>query len=651
MDIDAIRVAIESENELGSKQGFTTKAHEGDGNGADMDTPHGASGTDDTRDENGRDADTDTGTQDQQDDANKKDPTKQFRSYYARRLFFAFLTKDVVISLEDIIAKIETVDNKRIADHIGISKPVLIAILGNVNKFVLRDLDYKIHNLNKLSHDGTVDPIERANVAVRKFGKLGESEVITPKRICDEMIALIPDDAFTDAVVNGHKILDIAGKAGEFALAIYERMIRLGIVDDDIREVIYTIPTSGITYEFTRMIYEILGLNIHSLASPDNMTSYKLLELKDHNDKVDYERIAAILVQKKPFDEIKLSDTVAEGDEKMNFDVVVGNPPYQEKDGGAGASSAPLYPDFVNVAKTVSERYASVIIPARWYSGGKGGKKMDDFRESILDDIHLSNLHDFLHPEEVFPETNNRGGVCFLVWNSDFDNRTIPTTITTHEGEGKKDEVKRNLRFRDLDIFVRYSKAIEIVGKVVPEDSNTLTNYISAAKAFGFRTFFINDPKFRNRRNGLVDPIMCYGRSGKVGYVERSEVCSHSDWIDKWKVYVPESNNIGTELNDDNQNAFIGAPKTVCTETFLVVGADLGLNETSATNLSTYLKTKFARFLLSLAKNSQRGTAKTYRFVPVLDFSKPWTDAELYEKYGLTPDEIAFIESTIKPME
>lgn len=651
MDIDAIRAAIEKENELGSKQGFTTKAHDGEDDGSDMDTPtdHDDAGTE--LDGEGRDDTGDTGSSADQREENKKDPIKQFRSYYARILFFAFLTKDIVISLEDIIRKIAADENARIARHIGIKKSVLSAILGNINKFVLRDLDYKIQNLNKLSHDETLDPIERASVAVRKFGKLGESEVITPKKLCDEMVALIPDDGFTDAVANGRKILDIAGKAGEFALAIYERMNRLGIEDTEIANAIYTIPTSGITYEFTRMVYEILGLNIRNLAIPESITSYKLLDIKDHSDKVDYVRIAALLRQTKPICEIMLNDTIAEGDEKVKFEVVIGNPPYQEKDGGAGASSAPIYPDFVNIIKSIDARYSSVIIPARWYSGGKGGKRMDDFRQSILDDIHVSHLHDFLHPEEVFPGTNNRGGVCYLVWDSNYDNRVTPSTITTHEGEGRQIEVHRNLRFRDLSIFVRYSSAIDIVGKVIPEGTDTLNNHISAAKAFGFRTFFINDPLFRNSKNGLRDPILCYGRSGKTGYVERTEVCSHSDWIDKWKVYVPESNNIGTELNDDNQNAFVGAPNTICTETFLVVGADLELNQSSAANLSAYLKTKFARFLLSLAKNSQHGTAKTYRFVPLQDFSKPWIDAELYEKYMLTTDEIAFIESTIKPMD
>lgn len=648
MDIAAIRAAIEQENELGSKAGFSTKAHEGEGEGSDLDTPEDDTGSDTGAGsgEGHGDGQGSGGENGAEQNESKKDPIKQFRSYYARILFFAFLTRDTVISLEEIIAKMDAPENTRIARNIGISKPILEAIQGNINKFILRDLDYKIQNLNKLSHDDTVNPIKRASVAVQKFGKLGESEVITPKNICKDMIDLIPDEGFTNAIRDGHKILDIAGKAGEFALAVYERLKRLGFDDAAIRNSICTIPTSGITYEFTRMVYEILGLDVGCLA--DKYNAYDLLEVKNASGKIDYEKIAALLTQAKPFNTVTLHDTVAEGDEKVKFDVVVGNPPYQISDGGAQASAKPIYNNFVAVAKELAPAYMTMIMPTRWYAGGKG---LDDFRNAMLEDATIQELHDFLHPEEVFPGTNNRGGICYLMWNAQHDNRRNPVTITTHEGEGCTSVSHRNLRFRDMDIFVRYSKAIEIVSKVVPEGTDTISNYVSAAKAFGYRTFFINDPNFRESPTGLSSPVKCYGRAGRVGYVEKDEVPSHTDWICRWKVYVPESNNIGTELNDDNQNAFVGEPETICTETFLVIGAELELNEASAINLSNYLKTRFARFLLSLAKISQHGTAKTYRFVPLQDFSRPWTDEELYAKYNLTADEIAFIEATIKPME
>ena len=239
--------------------------------------------------------------------------------------------------------------------------------------------------------------------------------------------------------------------------------------------------------------------------------------------------------------------------------------------------------------------------------------------------------------------------ICF--WNKCYDNTKDLVKVTTHEGNGNINVANRNLIYKDLDIFVRNSKAIDILNKVVDSGEVALSTYISAAKAFGFRTFFISDPLFRPDPSGLNTPVKCYGRSGRIGYVEKAEIPSHTEWIDRWKVYVPESNNIGTELNDDNQNAFVGEPNSICTETFLVVGADLGLSEESAANLVGYLKTKFARFLLSLAKISQHGTTRTYRFVPAQDFETLWTDAKLYQKYALSVDEIAVIESSIKPME
>ena len=143
-----------------------------------------------------------------------------------------------------------------------------------------------------------------------------------------------------------------------------------------------------------------------------------------------------------------------------------------------------------------------------------------------------------------------------------------------------------------------------------------------------------------------MEPILCYGKGKAAGYVERIKIPHHSEWIDAWKVFTPYANNIGTELNDDNLNSFVGAPQTVCTETYIMIGMDLNLHEEECENICSYLKTKFARFMLSLAKTSQHATSKAYRFVPMQDFSKCWTDAELYEKYGLT-----FVESMIKPME
>lgn len=649
LDIATIRAAIERENELGSKAGLTIKGADGDGD--DMDTPDDAETTD-TSGETGTVAGTDTtidepATDTPQAEENAKDVVKQFRSYYARILFFAFLTKNTVISLSDIIGCIDEPNNARVARNLGISKIVLEGMAAHADKFVLSRLDYKIHNLNQLSHDDSVDPITRASVSVQKFGKLGESEVITPKHICKDMIDMIDDADLRAVMDSGNKVLDIAGKAGEFALAVFEKYIALGYDKKALKDAIYTIPTSGITYEFTRMIYEILDLNVDNVAS--KFTSYSLLEVKDEDGDIDYTKIAALLRQNKPFDSITMNDEITEGDEIVKFDVVVGNPPYQVSDGGAQASARPIYHNFVDISKKIEPSFLSLIMPTRWYAGGKG---LDEFRNDMLNDTSITELHDFLHPEEVFPDTNNRGGVCYLLWDHKNMDENSSVRVVSHQGEGVITTATRKLKYRDLDIFIRYSQAIDILEKIfTDEDIDTLNNHISAAKAFGFRTFFINDPKFRKTNSGLKNPVVCYGRGGNVGYVEDKEVSSHREWIGNWKVYAPESNNIGTELNDDNQNSFVGAPQTVCTETYLVVGADLNLDETMANNLSEYLRTRFARFLLSLAKISQHGTGKTYQFVPVQDFSRAWTDQDLYAKYELTEEEITFIESMIKPME
>lgn len=650
-----IRSVIERENEIGSKSGLSTVAHEqedGDGDGEDMNIPDSSNNKDNP--------DNPTKTEPISIDEQKKKEqslSKKIQSYYARILLFAFSTKDTVISLADIIAKSSTEENARIIKNLGLNVEVLSLLNQQTNKFVLSDLDYKIQNLNKLSNDDTLNPAEKASVAINKFGKLGDAIVVTPSNICDDMVSLIPDETYTSFSQTNGKVLDIAGTAGEYAVALYKKMYTLGVAEEIVKNSIYTIPKSSVCYELTRKLYEMLGLNVANIAK--EFVATDLLEVKNGNN-VDYDKIKALLTQNKPFDTIKLTDTLAEGENDMiKFEAIVGNPPYQEDDGGAQKSARPIYNYFVYMGKNLTSNYLSIIMPSRWYAGGKG---LDEFRDDMLNDPHICVLHDFLHPEEVFPDTNNRGGICYFESSKSFDNTKTGVAIISHEKSGETYSSQRSLKTQDIDIFIRDTRAIAILDKINELDSvNTIMHFVSSRKPFGIDGAFVKNNEYKSTALGLNEPIMCFGKAKKVGFVEQAQVTMHEEWINKWKVYLPYANNIGTELNDDNQNAFVGSPNTICTETFLVVGAELELNEMSANNLCKYLKTRFARFLHSLAKISQHGTAKTYRFVPLQDFTDKsdidWSksvakiDQQLYKKYNLDDSEIAFIESMIKPME
>ena len=332
----------------------------------------------------------------------------------------------------------------------------------------------------------------------------------------------------------------------------------------------------------------------------------------------------------------------------MKLDAIVGNPPYQVMDGGAQASATPVYNLFVDVSKKINAHYISMIMPARWYAGGRG---LDDFRNEMLNDNHIKRLDDFTNPELVFPGTNIRGGICYFLRDILYDNTTNLSRVVTHEKDGITTDIMRPIHIEGIETFIRDEKAIHILSKVRSITKEYMAEWISPLRPFGFRGYFINDEAFHSNPEVLLHPIRCIGKGKQIGYVERNIIQVHSEWIDNYKVIMPRANNIGTELNDDNLNAFVSSPKTICTESYLVIGGDLNLTEYECTNICLYLRTKFARYMHKIAKSSQDATSKTFQFVPIQDFSKPWTDAELYAKYKLTENEIAFIESMIKPME
>lgn len=609
---EAIKAEIEKQAKIGSKQGLQIEAVSGDGEDLDIE--------DENVDENSQNK--------QKSKDTKKDDTidykGQFAMYYARILFFAFLTDSKIKSLEEIITEIEKLsDNQRIAINLNLHLSILKPFQKHINPFVLSELDYKIHNINSLANDTTLTPTQRASNAMKKFSRLGDSEIVTPELVTDMIMDILPAKNINDNT----KFLDIASKQGEFVYAVYKKYGK------EKADNFYSIPTSKTAYELTRKVYSLLDLDINHIEQ--NYTSYDLIG------------------ENKMITDNQLS---INGD-KLDFNIVVGNPPYQESDGGAGASAKPIYNEFVGISKELAPTNIALIMPTRWYAGGKG---LDDFRDQMLSDAQVSQLHDFLKPEVIFPEINLRGGICYLLWDKEHNNN--PTQVFTYKNDLKPKIDSRKLRTEDSDIFIRHGIAIEILKKINSHPKfKSFEKHISSRRPFNIDANIVKNEKFRNSKKGLENPVVCYGKGKKVGYLERDEISKNIDWIDKYKVFTPRANNIGTELNDDNLNTFIGNPNTICTESYIVVGVNLNLDETSASNLCKYFTTKFARFQHSIGKASQDATSKTYKFVPLQDFTISsdinWNvsikeiDNQLYEKYSLTKEEIDFIETMIKPMD
>lgn len=615
LDIEAIKAEIERQGKIGSRKGLEILPAKGEGDEIEINY-----NSDNDKIENEENAKSKT-----KDDEVVNDYKGQFAMYYARVLFFAFLTDSPVKSLQDIINQIKgNIDNLRIASNLSLEITILDLLQMHINPFILSELDYKIHNINSLANDPSISPIERASNAMKKFSRLSDSEIITPEFVTDKIINALP----AKAIDKNTLLLDIASKQGEFVYALYKKFGK------EVANKFYSIPTSKIAYEFTRKVYKLLELDVKLIET--NYTSYDLIS---ENKFIELENI-------------KINN------KKMKFNVIVGNPPYQQSDGGAQASAKPIYNLFVDIAKQLSPNNIAMIMPTRWFAGGRG---LNEFRDQMINDIHISELHDFLKPDLIFQNINLRGGICYFLWDRAYDNSTDLTKVFTYKDNLTPKVIKRSLKTEDSDILIRHSIGIEMINKINSnKDFESFESHISSLRPFGFRGYFTKDDKFRESKNGLINPVICYGKGKQIGFLEREEIAKNTEWIDRFKVYTPRANNIGTELNDDNLNSFVGNPNTICTESYLVIGIDLNLNQSSASNLCKYLTTKFARFQHSLGKASQDATSKTFRFVPTQNFTDnsdiDWSkstveiDKQLYSKYKLTKEEIEFIESMIKSM-
>lgn len=329
---------------------------------------------------------------------------------------------------------------------------------------------------------------------------------------------------------------------------------------------------------------------------------------------------------------------ISGGKDDMKFDVIVGNPPYQENNPDEAQNrAAPIYQHFVDASKSLQPDYVSLVIPARWYTGTWN---LGDFPETMRSDRRIRELHDFPESSDCFPSVEIKGGVCYFLWQADYQG---DCTFVTHEGGKAVSTLKRPLLEKGEDVVIRSNEAISVMHKVKALGEESFSSIVSPQNPFGFNT--AKRGKL-DREDGLI-PLIRVHR--EVEYIARWDVRSHTEWIDSYKVLIPKAGEGGALPNKILGKPFVAGPGTCCTGTYMVIGPFD--DKVQAQNAITYIQTSLFRFLVSLKKLTQDTSDRTYSFVPLQDFTRPWTDQDLYEKYDISDEEVAYIERMITPLQ
>lgn len=485
------------------------------------------------------------------------------------------------------------------------------------------------------------------------IANLSNDEVFTPPEVANKMLDLLPEEIWRDPTI---KILDPGCKSGVFLREAAKRLI-------DGLEKEYPVLEERLEHIFKNQLFGMAITELTSLLSRRSVycskyptSKYSVVRFENPEGNIDFKRLehswyagrcSKCGASESEYNREDSLETYAyefihlDNPEEvfgMKFDVIIGNPPYQLSDGGAQKSASPIYQKFIEQAMKLNPRYMTMIVPARWYSGGKG---LDDFREKMLSNEQISTIHDFPETSELFPGVNIRGGICYFLWERD---HVGPCHVVNHKDGKILDESTRALREPGASTFIRYNKAVQILQKVRQFNEPTMDAFVSSRKPFGLATNFQDySPEQTNEKSILLH------RFGKNGWISARDIEKNRSWIDAYKVFVPYA----SPGADDYPHLIlskpiVAGPGEACTETYLVIGPFD--SEETAKNVASYMRTQFFRFMLLLLKSTQHITQKVYAFVPQQDFSKEWSDDALYEKYGVTQDEIDFINTLIKPL-
>jgi len=497
------------------------------------------------------------------------------------------------------------------------------------------------------------------------LANLSNDEVFTPPNLVNDILDMLPQELFQDKTTT---FLDPVTKSGVFLREIAKRLMA-GLEDK--------IPNKQerINHIFQNQLYGIAITELTSLLSRRSLYCSKAANGKysicnsfsDEQGNVIFDRVEHTWkdgqckfcgASKSTYDRGEHLETHAykfihteEPEEiiKMKFDVIVGNPPYQLNDGGGvGSSAIPIYHKFINQSKKLKPRYLTMIVPSRWFSGGRG---LDEFREEMLNDDRIRVIHDYINASDCFPGVEIKGGVNYFLW--DRDNRG-DCKIYTHNNGKNISESERPLLESNASTFIRHNEAISILKKVQLLNEDSFASLVSANDPFGFDIRVKNSYKrvkqtFKKKAfDGSVEYYYNGWKKKGVGYIEESSIRKNIEWKNKYKVFIPKAWGTGN-MHKDWLNPFIAGKNSCSTETYLLIGPFD--NEKICENTVSYIQTKFFHFMVSLIKITQNTMQKAYQFVPLQELSKEWTDEKLYKKYNLNDNEIAFIESMIRTVE
>lgn len=642
-----VRKIIEQQAEFNSKQGMILTPSTEDGDDYELENIN----PDKLDSKNKKD------THNESKDENElKRLEKKIKTYYQRILFFSFLTRDKVSSLDDILEVLNKESNLRLIKNLCVDEAILIKLAKNMDPFKRNSLDYKIQNISKLANDNSIKPIERAMTSINKFNRMSQSEIITPATVCDKMVDLIPEEELKKIIERKDKILDIASKSGEYAVSLYRKLVdKIGFSHDEIKDSIYSVPTSSIAYEFTRKFYEILNLNTDNIACEFN--SYDLIKIKLNED-IEYSRIVNLLTQKKQFNRIKLNEDIEESDVNVKFGAIVGNPPYQEEI--KGSSDRQIYNEFMELAYSMS-KIAVFITPGKFlFNAGKTPKK---WNEKMLNDPYLQLAHYEPNASDIFPNIALATSIVITVRNSERKNKPIGKFFPNENMKNIVNKVCSQNDFIPLSniIYLQSKFNLETLYEEYPsyrdilKTERRLITSIFSKKLDVFTEVKITDEMIK---------IWGNGEDGKLTtrYIDKKYLDNSQVNVSGFKVILSATNGGAGNIGNNPVN-IIGEPKVLeansgFTQTFISIGNYKTLDE--AENLLKYLKTRFARFMIGTLKATQRLNKEVFENIPMQDFSKSsnidWKsslneiDEKLFEKYDLTIDEKIYIKKTIKEM-